>query len=90
MGRCMGTTIRRQYGADDPQDLETNMTAVLPDRPALIEPSEEDQRVAVGHALERAEVTFEELQSQAMAGRFDSLRARLAWMAVKDLGHLTR
>ncbi len=66
------------------------MTAVLPDRPDLVEATEDDLRVAVQRALEDAGVTFEELKSQAESGRFASLRARLAWMAVQDLGHLTR
>lgn len=66
------------------------MTAVLPDRPALVEASDDDLRVAVQRALDSAGVSFEDLRSQAVAGRFENLRARLAWMAVQDLGHLTR
>jgi DNA mismatch repair protein MutH len=44
-----------------------------------------DLRAAIEHALERAGCTFDELAAQAKAGRFDSMRARLAWVAIGDL-----
>jgi len=62
------------------------MTA-LAERPASdvtrAEPADLD--AAVKHALERAGCTLDELLAQAKSGHFDSLRARLAWVAVGDL-----
>lgn len=47
----------------------------------------EELRVAVASALSRAGVrTFAELEAQARAGRFDSVQARMAWVAVSTLG----
>lgn len=64
------------------------MTALLPDRQDLLEASQEDLRVAVRLALTRSGLTFAELAEQAEKGRFDSIRARRAWVAIGDLGHL--
>lgn len=64
------------------------MTAVLPDRPDVVEATDEDLREAVHHALTRAGLTFEELEEQALSGHFESIEARLAWVAIGDLGHL--
>lgn len=61
------------------------MTAVLPDRPEVVEASEDDLRVAVGHALARSGFTFDQLAEQARTGQFESVRARLAWVAIGDL-----
>jgi hypothetical protein len=64
------------------------MTATLPDRPDVIEASEQDLREAVRHALARSGFTFDELQAQAASGHFETVRARMAWVAIGDLGAL--
>jgi hypothetical protein len=45
----------------------------------------DDLRAAIDHALARAGCTFDELAEQAKTGHFDSMRARLAWVAIGDL-----
>ncbi len=57
------------------------MTAVAEPGPVLIA-GPEDTKVAIANALRRADCTFDELAQQAATGRFDSLRARLAWIAI--------
>lgn len=64
------------------------MTATLPERPDVEVASEQDLRVAVAHALDRAGLTFDQLADQARTGRFESVRARLAWVAIGDLERL--
>lgn len=44
-----------------------------------------DLRAAITHALGRAECTFDQLAQQARTGNFDSIQARLAWVAIGDL-----
>lgn len=44
-----------------------------------------DLRAAIEHALNRAGCTFDELAEQARTGNFDSIHARLAWVAIGDL-----
>ncbi|ORW03271.1 hypothetical protein [Mycobacterium kyorinense] len=44
-----------------------------------------DLRAAIDHALARAGCTFDELAEQAKTGHFESMRARLAWVAIGDL-----
>ncbi len=62
------------------------MTAVLPDdRPDVIEADDNDLCAAVDRALSRSGYTFSELAEQARTGRFESVRARLAWVAIGDL-----
>ncbi len=61
------------------------MTAILPDRPDVVEASEEDLRAAVGHALQRSGFNLEQLAEQARTGRFESIKARLAWVAIGDV-----
>ncbi|MDN5917486.1 MAG: hypothetical protein L0I76_20720 [Pseudonocardia sp.] len=64
------------------------MTATLPDRPNVEEANEQDLRAAVQHALARSGFTFDELSEQAARGQFETVRARMAWMAIGDLKHL--
>lgn len=64
------------------------MTATLPDQPDVVEATEDDLRVAVQHALDYAGLTYEQLAEQARHGTFESVRARLAWVAVGDLARL--
>lgn len=60
----------------------------MPDLPDVIEGDEQDLRVAVRHSLDRSGFTFQELQAQAASGDFESVRARMAWVAIGDLGAL--
>lgn len=46
----------------------------------------DDLKRAVSNALRRAGcMSFDELAQQAKAGHFQSMRARLAWVAIGDL-----
>ncbi|NEW42736.1 hypothetical protein GV794_02015 [Nocardia cyriacigeorgica] len=58
------------------------MTAVLEPQDAVIELTPDDVRQSIKNALQRAECTFDELAEQARTGDFDSLAARLAWVAI--------
>lgn len=54
--------------------------------PGAIEPSEQDLRVAVRRALDRAGCgTFDDLAAQAASGDFISTQARMAWLAIEGL-----
>jgi hypothetical protein len=61
------------------------MTRALSRRKEVEIASADDLRAAVDHALARAGCTFDELAEQAKTGHFDSMRARLAWVAIGDL-----
>jgi hypothetical protein len=61
------------------------MTRALSRRKEVEIASADDLRAAVDHALARAGCTFDELAAQAKTGHFDSMRARLAWVAIGDL-----
>jgi hypothetical protein len=58
------------------------MTAMLEPDQTVIDLSPEDIKAAVRNALTRAGCSFDELAQQAKTGRFTSLRARLAWVAI--------
>lgn len=64
------------------------MTATLPERPDVIVADEDDLREAVRRTLERSGLSFEELAEQARTGNFETVRARMAWVAIGDLGEL--
>jgi hypothetical protein len=64
------------------------MTATLPERPDVIVADEDDLREAVRRTLERSGLSFEELAEQARTGNFKTVRARMAWVAIGDLGEL--
>lgn len=64
------------------------MSAAKDDYPDVLYATESDLRVAVRRALMRANLTFAQLKEQADAGRFETLQARRAWVAIGDLGHL--
>lgn len=49
---------------------------------------EDDLREAVRRTLERSGLSFEELAEQARTGYFETVRARMAWVAIGDLGEL--
>ncbi len=48
--------------------------------------SNEDIRRAVRRSLEDLGLTYQQLEQQAQRGRFQSNRARLVWMAIRDIG----
>lgn len=47
--------------------------------------SERDARIALDRVVRRSGYTLPELRQQARNGEFQSLRARLAWIAVQAL-----
>ncbi len=57
----------------------------MPNRSDVFDATDEDTRVAVEHALERSGLDLETLIEQAKTGRFESVKARLAWVAIGDL-----
>jgi hypothetical protein len=61
------------------------MTRALRRRKDVEIASADDLRAAVDNALARAGCTFDELAAQAKTGHFDTMRARLAWVAIGDL-----
>jgi hypothetical protein len=61
------------------------MTRALSRRKDVEIASADDLRAAVDNALARAGCTFDELAAQAKTGHFDTMRARLAWVAIGDL-----
>ena len=50
--------------------------------------TEDDLREAVRGALDRCGLTYDQLAEQARTGDFSTARARMAWVAIGDLGHL--
>jgi hypothetical protein len=74
---------------DAPAGEGQTMTAVAREEDDTVVPAtEEDLRQAVRGALQRCGLTYQQLAEQARTGRFSSVRARLAWVAIGDLGHL--
>lgn len=61
------------------------MTAVVDPGSSLEVANASDLRSAVANALGRAHCSFDELANQARTGNFDSIQARLAWVAIGDL-----
>jgi hypothetical protein len=57
----------------------------MPNRSDVFDATEEDTQVALRHALERSGYDLESLTEQARTGRFESVKARLAWVAMGDL-----
>jgi hypothetical protein len=53
--------------------------------PAVVVADEDDQKAAVEGALARSGFTYGQLARQAKTGRFSTVRARMAWVAVGDL-----
>lgn len=62
--------------------------ALVFDDDVVIEASTEDLRAALRSALSQSGFTFGQLANQASTGRFESLKARLAWNAIGNLGDL--
>ncbi len=60
----------------------------MPERSEVLEPSDDDLRVAVREALRRVGLTFDELAAQAASDDFPSARARMTWNAIRDLRDL--
>jgi hypothetical protein len=62
------------------------MTALTPDRhDNVLHASEADLAAAIAGALSRSGFTYAQLARQARSGDFESIRARLAWVAIGDL-----
>ncbi len=74
--------------APDRREGAATVTALMPERAEVLEATDDDLRIAVRHALQRAGCTFEELATQAKSGDFQSVRARMAWVAIADLRDL--
>lgn len=58
------------------------MTAVIEPEETVIELSPQDVEASVKNALSKLGCTFDELAQQARTGHFQSLRARIAWVAI--------
>jgi hypothetical protein len=80
--RALSITERDGRGAMHEMTSKTQETS------QVTEATEADARQGVRKALRDSGHTFEELAEQAKSGRFDSLRSRLAWLAISDLGPL--
>jgi hypothetical protein len=76
-------TSAKRYDPHQPQG--GTVTAVLPNRPDVIEASDEDLRRALRRAERRSGFTYEQLAEQASTGHFENVRARLAWVAIGNL-----
>jgi hypothetical protein len=61
------------------------MTATQQKRHSAVKASPRELREARENALQMAGLTMDELQSQARTGHFDSVRARLAWIAISGI-----
>ncbi len=61
------------------------MTAIMEPDNTVVVADAADLQSAVTNALRRAGCSFEELARQARTGNFDSIQARLAWVAIGDL-----
>jgi hypothetical protein len=61
------------------------MTAIIEPDNTVVVANAADLQSAVDNALRRAGCSFEELAQQARTGNFDSIQARLAWVAIGDL-----
>ena len=70
-----GNVPRTDGGADMATLCETE----------VIEATESDLQAAMHRALDRAGVTYAELKEQAQTGHFETVEARLAWVAVASL-----
>lgn len=61
------------------------MTAIMEPDNTVVVADAADLQSAVKNALRRAGCSFDELARQAETGSFDSIQARLAWVAIGDL-----
>lgn len=61
------------------------MTALIEPDDTVVVAKAADLRSAVANALSRAHCSFDDLATQARTGNFDSIQARLAWVAIGDL-----
>ncbi|MBV9058607.1 MAG: hypothetical protein JO296_21725 [Pseudonocardiales bacterium] len=64
------------------------MTATLPEQPDVIVADKDDLREAVRRTFERAGISFAELAEQGCTGNLMTVRARMSWVAIGDLGDL--
>jgi hypothetical protein len=61
------------------------MTALQNQRPVAVEASADNVRRARTRALREAGLTMEELEAQARTGHFETVKARLAWIAISAI-----
>jgi thymidine phosphorylase len=61
------------------------MTAVQNQGSTVVAASAADVRKARARALRVAGLTLDELESQARTGHFDTIEARLAWIAISGI-----
>ena len=61
------------------------MTALQKERSTAVEASPTDVRRARANALREAGMTLDELEAQARTGHFESVKARLAWIAISAI-----
>jgi len=61
------------------------MTALQKERSTAVEASPTDVRTARANALRKAGMTLDELEAQARTGHFESVKARLAWIAISAI-----
>jgi hypothetical protein len=61
------------------------MTALQNQRPVAVEASPDNVRRARTRALREAGLTMEELEAQARTGHFETVKARLAWIAISAI-----
>jgi hypothetical protein len=61
------------------------MTTVQNRLSAAVQASPADARKARAHALRVAGLTLDELESQARTGHFETINARLAWIAISGI-----
>jgi hypothetical protein len=61
------------------------MTALQNQRAVAVEASPANVRRARTRALREAGLTMEELEAQARTGHFETVKARLAWIAISAI-----
>jgi hypothetical protein len=61
------------------------MTALQKERSTAVQASQSDVRRARAHALREAGMTLDELEAQARTGHFETVKARLAWIAISAI-----
>jgi hypothetical protein len=61
------------------------MTTVQRPHSSAEEASQADVRKARARALRKAGLTLDELEAQARTGHFETIKARLAWIAISGI-----
>ena len=61
------------------------MTTVRNEHSTAVQASPADVRKASARALREAGLTLDELEAQARTGHFETVKARLAWIAISAI-----